>query len=648
MKKKYKLLTYFEFLSYFAIIGAVVISLISYSNLKSDFADKFAQEKRAESTRLTNQINEIFTYSQNYINLVATRIAEADSSDPKVVARILKDIATTISEDQNFFTWTVFDFIDPSGKVIATSNGGVMENAVYIPKEKRTWMTDAPKNPWKLHIAKSDIGIISGENIIPCGFAVTDKRNKLLGIITFGISIKKLQEKLEDTLADQITSFALLNKDHSVILSSRNFDKEDLKNGVTIEDNLNGYLDLNNKSYYHANLPENVGLSVLTGVSQDDAYIKILTELFPKIITIAYLTLLFLILLYLIRAKLLRPILDLSEIVSKISNGQLDCSIPDSKIHEISVLAKSIDTMQDFLVRERDVKSKLQEKTVKIEQVCNNKTDLISSFSIEVRDVIAGISGIAQIMKSSLRTSVSNRERSFNNIDVMNNESYLNDIIKLSSEASHLVSDVANMNAVEKGGISIVEKDVVDVQILVSDIIRLLRSKASNFGRQIYTNIDTSISSSEYIATGIDAIRTKQVVFNVLNNAIDHAFKNGAIEIIMTKLSPAQCEEINDIVKRNLVENEAIDTQKKNYLLNMLRNKKSRVSISVRDNGIGISEYKMRMIKKDYNSIKNKISGRINMIDLDISMMRYIVEFQGGLFEVDSKSGFGTVVNIIL
>lgn len=646
MSKKYRLLTYFEFLSYLAIIGALLISYITYRNVKSSYAEKFAQEKRLESVRLNNQISEIFIHVEKFTNMIALRIAEVDSTDPKIIARILKDISSEVADEKNFFTWTVFDFIDPKGKVVATTQNGVVTDEIIIPKDKRSWMTDAPNKPWKLHIAKSDTGIISGEKIIPCGFAVTDKRNKLLGIITLGISIKKLQQKLEDTAANPITSFSVLNADKSIMLSSKNFDEDDFADEIKFNSDKDEFFDLNKRSYYHATIQENLGLSLVVGVNKEDAYIAVLSELLPKIITIAYLTLLFLILLYLIRAKLLRPVLELSEIVSKISNGQLDCNVPDSKIHEISMLAKSIDMMQDFLIREREAKSKLQEKTVKIEQAFNNKTDLISSLTSEFHEMLAGITGLAQIMKSSFRSGFFSRDKSFGNIDIMNNDSYLNDIIKLSSEAMHLVSDVSNMNVAEKGGIAIIEKELVDVQVLVSDVIKMLRSKAISYGRQIYTNIDIAVSSSDFLATNIDAARTKQVVFNLLNNAIDHAFKNGVIEVVVSKLSAQESLEVNELVRRNLANNDTIDTQKKSYLLGLIKNKKSRISITIRDNGIGISEYKMRMIKKDYASVKNKIAGKVNMIDLDISVMKYIVEFQGGLFEIESKSGFGTVVSI--
>lgn len=114
----------------------------------------------------------------------------------------------------------------------------------------------------------------------------------------------------------------------------------------------NGFVELNNRKYYHIQIKSYEDLSILVGVNRKDFNSALLTELLPKILNTIFLSFLFLILLYFVKVILLKPVLALSNCAKQISLGNLDINLPQSNIYEIDILANSIDRVRNIVLKE--------------------------------------------------------------------------------------------------------------------------------------------------------------------------------------------------------------------------------------------------------------------------------------------------------
>ena len=94
-----------------------------------------------------------------------------------------------------------------------------------------------------------------------------------------------------------------------------------------------------------------------------------------------------------------------------------------------------------------------------------------------------------------------------------------------------------------------------------------------------------------------------------------------------------------------------IKDTRKEYLLLALQAKRekqeSRVCIEIEDRGFGMDEEEIKIASKKYGTIKHDLTKKIDSTGLGLPIVKYLVEAQGGLFEIDSKKGKGTKVRII-
>ncbi len=138
------------------------------------------------------------------------------------VAQILKDTAAVPNVVRDSFKLNLFDFTTPGGFVIASTEEGVINEIIPVSKERRSWMTSALAQPWKLQISEPDQSIVSsresGARIIPIGYGIADDNNKFLGYISVGIDIGKVTRKIS-TIVNKNLSFVILTKDFKEVTS---------------------------------------------------------------------------------------------------------------------------------------------------------------------------------------------------------------------------------------------------------------------------------------------------------------------------------------------------------------------------------------------------------------------------------------------
>ena len=268
--------------------------------------------------------------------------------------------------------------------------------------------------------------------------------------------------------------------------------------------------------------------------------------------------------------SIVRPLSDIIYFTQKMAEGQYKERIKKSYPYELGEMAKMLNYMAD-----------------EITKVDLLKNDFISSISHELRTPLTGIKGWSETMQIPNDLSEEEMKLGLGIID--------NEVDRLMG----LVENLLDFSRYQSNRIELVTSSV-KVHKLIDEVCFQLQKKAERKGiRIIVETIPVTITA--------DGDKLKQVVLNIIDNAIKFSHKDSSIHIIQ--------------------------------LIN-----KDTVSIEITDTGIGIKQENSKNILESFYKINPKSVG----VGLGLAITGNIVEMHGGTLQINSEYGSGTSVRITL
>ncbi len=263
--------------------------------------------------------------------------------------------------------------------------------------------------------------------------------------------------------------------------------------------------------------------------------------------------------------------------------------VPDAHGNITVVLAEGRDISErkqyeDKLSRlNSELEERVTMRTIALEQASRAKSEFLSRMSHELRTPLNIILGYTQILE------IKGKDR-FTDEDMET----VREIHKAGDHLLELVTDVLDLTRIEKNKLSL-SIESLDLQKCLKEISKMIGIKASEHNKTI------SILPGDNVSVLADKTRVRQVLVNLLNNALDYG---GNIEISY-KLS-------NDKMVR----------------------------INVHDDGPGIAEHKQAMLFVPFERL-----GQENVVDgagIGLNISQSLVDLMGGNIGVDSKPGQGS------
>ena len=627
------------------IWGGITISCatlyFSYQGLLHDSKIKLSNT----ANKINSELEEHLTYIENLSNFVSNQIANKKNITNSEIATILVNTKPRIDQrTQNIMTWTLFDFLNQQNQVIASSSQGLLTKKILITNEQRSWVKQARIKPWQLLHSYKDIGTVSGEETIPLGFGVTKENGEFLGILSLGINIGKIQRRLETLLVEPYITFILTDQNGDIIFTSQNIEKSDARLDISKLDSANDNITLAGKQYCHK--VNDHQFHILVGIDNALFLHYLRQNLLPKIFNTFYLTIFFLVILYFLKIRFLKPIVRLSRAIGMISQGNLDVRIPKSGIPEVNHLSRSVNKMKDFLVKEENLKRTLISNKDFAEDANCNKTEFLASTAHELKNMLAGIIGLGELIKINL-TKETVRVNSISEAQEKENLSWINDIIKLGEESSLFVNDILDVNQAQTGDFRIETVAEIDLEDIILRSINLLKTKAISEKKNILTNFHKR-SDDKFVSTDLDPRRMKQIIVNIISNAIKYSGVSSVIEINMRFLSTVDGGKIGARIQQNIDFDENSSEVDKFFLSRIVKKRSgNRICIEIRDQGVGMSEEELEIALQRYGTIQKSSKKKIDSTGLGLPIVKYLVEAQGGLLDIKSSKGDGTSVKII-
>ena len=237
-----------------------------------------------------------------------------------------------------------------------------------------------------------------------------------------------------------------------------------------------------------------------------------------------------------------------------------------------------------------EAKNKAQKSAELAEAAANAKSQFLANMSHEIRTPINAIMGLNELMYN---TDLSEKQ-----ID------YTNKISSSSKILLQIINDILDFSKIEAGKLNI-EKTDFFIENVLSQIMDVMELKAYEKGIELLLEIDETVPKK--IVS--DPLRIKQVLFNLISNAIKFT-EHGNV-----KVKVELYEELNDDIE---------------------------LRFSVKDTGIGVEEEQLNGLFKPFTQADASTTRKYGGTGLGLVISKNIVEMMGGEIGASSVLGEGS------
>ncbi len=234
---------------------------------------------------------------------------------------------------------------------------------------------------------------------------------------------------------------------------------------------------------------------------------------------------------------------------------------------------------------------RLADANRQIEAASLHKSSFLSSMSHEIRTPLNSINGFSDVLLTGMAGALTDKQRE-----------YIGDIRASGAQLLALVNDVLDLSKVEAGRVELQPRDF-DLRESVENVHRAIAPLAQQ-KRQTLT-----LAADGAGVVHLDEARLRQVLLNVLSNAVKYTPEGGTVGTTITRRA-------------------------------------GRVEIAVHDTGAGIAPEDQARVFEDFARIETGYAATQQGTGLGLPLARRFVRLMGGDISVGSELGRGSTFTI--
>ncbi|MDE3060564.1 MAG: hypothetical protein KGJ06_06095 [Pseudomonadota bacterium] len=506
----------------FALLSASVLFIlllisawVTYKTYVSH-TESVAAELEREAERIDSALAMQMADANYMLSALGRQIVIDPDRSLVKLAQVLK------SFDSKGHVYSIFSFINAQQEVVVSSNKGVLEKPVDT--SDRDYVKKAIADPWRMVIGQPIQGRVSERWVIPVAMGITDYTGKFIGTIMISIDISTFTEEIAHLVKREGITFAILSRDMPgqapIPLAqtseyndfvSRNFPPEAIaaihtaKNPSGLIARGNMFWDAGNYAYYRqsADYPYIVLLAYDARYSSE----PIRSMLWARLLQMLTMALFFVLLLSIIRARMIRPVLEMTSIAAAVARGEPCASLPRGGPAEIEALAQQLRRVTEYIEENKRMGEELRHKMFMFKRAKEqaelqrrNKTEFLAYVCQAMRTPLNTIIGAAQIMKDQLYGPIENRKY----------RQYVADVYQTGNRLLANTNDLLTQAKAEAGYIELSEK-LVDVRQVAGQALAFLANDAE--GQKLKITMAMPETLPRLLA---DEFRLQQAMTNLL------------------------------------------------------------------------------------------------------------------------------------
>ena len=290
--------------------------------------------------------------------------------------------------------------------------------------------------------------------------------------------------------------------------------------------------------------------------------------------------------------ELLKPIIKVSEQMTEIAHGNLQAKLDlERDDSEVGNMAASIDFMKGNMAGMIEELKKAADSAIQAEQA---KALFLSNMSHEIRTPVNAILGMNEMI---LRECTDSQLLT-----------YSGNIQSSGRTLLSLINDILDLSKIESGKMEIIPTEY-NTGDLFMDLWNVIYLRAEKKGLMVSFTLDETIPGTLYG----DDVRVKQVVTNILTNAVKYTLQGGV------ELHAAYEKQGEDMIT---------------------------LTISVRDTGIGIKEEDLGKLFDSFQRLDEDKNRNIEGTGLGMSITLMLLKLMDGDIEVQSVYHEGSTFTV--
>ena len=223
------------------------------------------------------------------------------------------------------------------------------------------------------------------------------------------------------------------------------------------------------------------------------------------------------------------------------------------------------------------------------------KSQFLANMSHELRTPLNAIIGFSDILAAEM----------FGPIGEPRYKDYIEDIRANGAHLLEVINDILDMSRIEAGKRSL-RLDQFPLSTLVTESLRLLKPRIEGARHEIVIEIASDLPDLQ-----VDVMAVKQMLLNIVGNAVKFTDVGGRIVIRATRLAEG-------------------------------------IEIRVIDNGIGMSPEQIPVALEPFGQLDSSLSRRYEGTGLGLPLVSALAALHGGTFALESELGKGTTAIIHL
>ncbi|MDR9424648.1 MAG: transporter substrate-binding domain-containing protein [Marinobacter sp.] len=269
----------------------------------------------------------------------------------------------------------------------------------------------------------------------------------------------------------------------------------------------------------------------------------------------------------------------------------------DERIRSENALRRSEDEL-------RAAKLEAERLARQAEAASRTKSEFLANMSHEIRTPMNAVIGYSDLL--------------YNSVKDPQQRNYLNAIRAGSRSLLMLINDILDLSRIEAGKMRL-DFGPVSVRRLLSDVRHIFDLRATEQG----ITLEVSVVSGMPDAMMLDETRLRQVLFNLVGNAIKFTHEGG----------------VTVRAKATELEQSGAEKPETRYY---------RLVVTVTDTGVGIAPDQQERIFDAFEQQEGQSSRRYGGTGLGLAISRKLVEMMGGKLTVESEANQGSTFTVTL